>query len=123
MNTISAVTISDPITATVGENIRLQCSVDITPTPLPQNTPFPTFDWYFGRTNTSLPSGATVSNVTKNGKTYTSTLQFSPLLVSHAGMYTCRLGGNASRVAAANTNISEHMHAPLCCGVIYTAVM
>ena len=37
-----------------------------------------------------------------SGNTYTSTLQFSPLRESHAGMYTCRLGGNA-RLASSTT--------------------
>ena len=82
----------------------LECSVDITTDPLPQNVPFPTFEWFFDSTNTSLPSGVTVSDVTNSGNTYTSILQFSPLLVSHTGMYTCRFGDN--RRLAANTMIT-----------------
>ena len=82
----------------------LKCSSTITPNPLPDNVSSPKFEWFFGPTNTSLPSGVTVSNVTNSGNTYTSTLQFSPLQESYAGMYTCRLGGNQR--LAANTMIT-----------------
>ena len=94
---IGAVSVSPAgtTTTTVGENFNLQCSVDITPNPLPENVPTPSFEWFFGSNNASLPSGVTVSSVTSSGNTYTSTLQFSPLQESYAGMYTCRLGGNA----------------------------
>ena len=89
-------------TGTAGELFTLECSADI----LTQtDTPFPTFEWFFCLTNTSLPSGVTVSNVTNSGNTYTSTLQFSPLQGSHAGMYTCRLGGNER--LAVNSMISK----------------
>ena len=93
---IGTVTISPATsTGTVGEPFAVECSVDITPNPLPQNVPTPSFEWFFGGlTNTSLPSGVTVSDVTNSGNTYTSTLQFSPLTQCHEGMYTCRLGGN-----------------------------
>ena len=56
----------------------------------------PNFDWFFGPNNASLPSGVTpMATVMGSGNTYSSTLQFSPLQQSHAGMYTCRLGSNA----------------------------
>ena len=88
-----------PITATDGKTFTLECSADIAPSPLPQNTSSPTLEWYYGPTNASLPSGVTVSNETISDNTYTSTLLFSPLQGFHAGMYTCRLRGN-KRLAA-----------------------
>ena len=90
---ISAVIISPsgPITGTAGETFTLECSADIM---TQSDSPSPTYEWFFGLTNTSLPSGVTVSNVTNSSNIYTSTLQFSPLQESHAGVYTCRLGGN-----------------------------
>ena len=85
---------------TAGEtSFILECSATITPNSLPVNVPSPTFEWFYNLTNTSLPSGVTASYVTNNGNTYISTLYFSPLQESHAGMYTCRLGGN-ERLAA-----------------------
>ena len=58
--------------------------------------PVPTIDWFFGPNNASLPSGVTlIATVMDSGNTYSSTLQFSPLQQSHAGMYKCRLGSNA----------------------------
>ena len=91
---ISAVTISPsgPSTGTAGETFTLECSADIM---TQSDSPSPTFEWFFGPTNTSLPSGVTVSDVANSGNTYTSTLQFSPLRESDPGIYTCRLGGNA----------------------------
>ena len=99
-----AISPSDSSARIVGQDFTLECPVDISPNPLPDNVPSPSFEWFFGPTNTSLPSGVMVSDVPNSGNTYTSTLQFSPLLVSHAGMYTCRLGGNAR--LAANTMIN-----------------
>ena len=78
-------------------------SVDITPDPLPENVPNPSFQWFFGPTNSSLPSGVTVFDVRKSDNTYTSMLQFSPQILTHTGMFTCRLGGNER--LAANTTI------------------
>ena len=80
---------SGPITATVGEPVTLQCSADITPNPLPLNTPFPTFEWFFGATNDLLSS-----TTTSSGNAYTSTLQIAMVGESDEGMYTCRLRGN-----------------------------
>ena len=96
-------------TRTVGENFNLQCSVDITPNPLPENVPTPIFEWFFGSDNVSLPSGVTASQLTSSGNTYTSTLQFSLLQESHGGMYTCRLGGNP-RLANNNMIIVNGMN-------------
>ena len=81
------------ITGFAENNINVMCStvISFSPLPPPQDV---IFEWFFDQTNSSLPSGVTISNVTNNGSNYTSTLQFSPLLPSHAGLYTCRLGGN-----------------------------
>ena len=91
--TISPVT---SVTRGAGENLSLECSVEIIPNPLPQNVPSPTIEWFFGPNNGSLPPGVTpMATVMGSGNSYNSTLQFSPLQQSHAGMYTCRLGSNA----------------------------
>ena len=60
------------------------------------DVPSPNFQWSFDG-STSLPSGVTamptvMSSSNSTSETYSSTLQFSPLSQSHAGMYTCRLG-------------------------------
>jgi hypothetical protein len=60
------------------------------------DVPSPNFQWSFGG-STSLPSGVTamptvMSSSNSTSETFTSTLQFSLLSQSHAGMYTCRLG-------------------------------
>ena len=83
-----------------GETVSLTCSATLVdPVPLPTNVPCPTFEWFFGpNSNASLPSGVNPrSNV--SGYTFTSTLQFSPLNESHAGMYTCRIRTGAGRLA------------------------
>ena len=86
-------------------NFKLECSAVITPNPLPFNVPHPTFEWFFGTNNSSLPYyGISVSSVSRSGNNYKSSLQFSPLSQSHAGMYTCRLGGNA--LLAARTTLT-----------------
>lgn len=107
---IGAVSVSPAgtTTTTAGDNFNLQCSVDIIPNPLPENVPTPSFDWFFGSNNASLPSGVTVTPLTSSGNTYTSTLQFSLLQESHGGMYTCRLAGNP-RLANNNTIIVSGM--------------
>ena len=75
----------------------LNCSATLfQPASLPSNVPSPNFLWSFDD-STSLPSGVTamptvMSSSNSNSETYTSTLQFSRLSQSHAGMYTCQLG-------------------------------
>jgi hypothetical protein len=83
---------------TAGErDYSLTCSSTLfDPDHLPSGVPSPNFQWSFGGSS-SLPSGVTamptvMSSSNSNSETYTSTLQFSPLSQSHAGMYTCRLG-------------------------------
>ena len=82
------------IASTAGKNFTLECSAVITPNPLPKNVSYPSFEWFYGPNNLSLPLNISVSNVSRSGDSYISNLQFSPLSQSHAGMYTCRLGSN-----------------------------
>ena len=95
---------SVPDTGTAGKMFTLNCSVDILPIPLSEDVPSPSFEWFYGPTNTSLPSGVTVSNVTKSGNIHISALHFFPLQLSHAEMYTCRFGSNER--LAANTMVT-----------------
>ena len=91
---------STPTTVTVGQSVYLQCSVDITPHPLPAGTSTPEFEWLFGQTfNQPL-----TSITTNSGSTYTSTLQLTSVSESDGGMYTCRLRGNHR--TAVNTTVS-----------------
>ena len=92
---IGAIEVRPAVTKIAGSQFEIQCLVAITPDPLPENVPFPYFEWFFGDpSNNSLPGGINVGNMTKNGSIYTSVLHFSPLHVSHNGTYTCRLRGN-----------------------------
>ena len=100
---IGEVTVSSSVLVNHAQPFELVCSVDIDLSQAVGDVPSPTFEWFFGRRNASIPSGARVTDPTKKGKTYTSILQFSPLHQSHAGLYTCRLGGNVR--LAANSRI------------------
>lgn len=92
-------------TKSAGEiDFTLNCSAQITPDPLPTNVPPPSFQWFFGPGNATLPCGVTVSNVANRGNNYTSTLHFPFLQEHHSGTYTCRLGGNER--LAVNSNIT-----------------
>ena len=90
---------SGNINKSVGSSFTLNCSVVFTANVLPQNIPFPTIEWSYSDTTrststSSLPSDVTVADVIRIGDTYISSLQFSALLESHAGIYTCQVGGN-----------------------------
>ena len=101
---------SNGVTGTAGDqNVTIDCSADITPNPLPKDVSPPSFEWFYGPNNTSLPSSVTVSNVTNSGNTYTSTLQFSPLQLYHAGTYICRLGGNERLAASTMITVDQSM--------------
>ena len=118
---IGAISISRHNLSNTANGEIILCSAEIFHNPLPENVSYPSFEWFFGPTNSSLQSDVTVSNVTQRGNSYYSSLQFSPLLPHHAGMYTCRLGGN-ERLAATiyvegntiqlqyNTHIIAHSH-------------
>ena len=97
------VSTSAPIIGFAGNSITLMCSAVISTSPLPPSQDV-IFEWFFDPENYSLPSGVTVSNVTNSSNTYTSTLQFSPLLPSHSGLYTCQFGGN--KKLERNTTVS-----------------
>ena len=89
---------STPVIVTAGETVNLQCSVDITPHPLPAGTSTPEFEWLFCQTfNQPL-----TSTITNSGITYSSTLQLTSVSESDGGMYTCRLRGN-HRTAVSTT--------------------
>ena len=97
---VSVVTTSPSVAATprtVGDNFTLMCQTDITPSPPLEDV---TFEWFFGPDNSSLPSNVTVSDVTNTGNTYANTLQFSPILLSHVGMYVCRLWNYSTQTAS-----------------------
>ena len=108
---IGAVTIlpSGPIIETSQKPFHLNCSFDLSSNSLPQNVSAPNLVWLFNSTNTSLPHGAIMSNMSNMSDmssgsiTYTRTLFFSPLLESHMGTYTCQIEGNKRQ--SANTSI------------------
>jgi hypothetical protein len=69
-----------------------------------------TFEWFFGPDNSALPSGVMVSDMIKSGNTYSTSLDFSPLSLSHSGMYTCRLWNYSTQAASANITVfSKHL--------------
>ena len=87
---VSGISPFTPATVTAGQTVNLQCSVDITPHPLPANTSTPEFEWFFGQTfNSPL-----TSTTTNRSSTYSSTLQLTSVSESDGGKYTCRLRGN-----------------------------
>ena len=106
---IGEVTISptSSMNSVAGENLILECSSNVNP--LPENLTPPSFDWLFGPSNASLLTDAISIATMLGSNTYISTLQFSPLSQSHAGMYTCRLGGN-ERLAAIVTVTVNGIH-------------
>ena len=89
------ITPAGSINTIAGDTYELICSITIG---LNCTVTDVNFDWFYGPNgNGSLPSSLTptiISNCNSTSETFTSTLQFSPLNQSHAGMYTCRLGGN-----------------------------
>ena len=109
------VSISSSGSSIIGESYSLICTATLVdPVPLPSDVPPPTFEWFFGLNGSvSLSSGvipmATITASSNNSIsiTYTSTLQFSPLIQSHAGMYMCRLGAGSlvnSTIVTVNGN-------------------
>ena len=95
---------SGPNNATAGKPFSLECSATIGPHPLPQNVPFPWFEWFFGLNREPLSNNVMISStVMRDGHTYASFLNFPSLLESHSGLFTCQLGGNER--LAANTTV------------------
>ena len=98
------VAISSSGSGIIGESYSLTCTaILVDPVPPPSDVPPLTFEWFFGLNGSiSLSSGVPMATVTVTASsnnsiniTYTSTLEFSPLIQSHAGMYTCRLGAGS----------------------------
>ena len=83
----------------------------MSPYPLPDNVKPPTFEWIHDTANEILPSvSVTPSNTTTSSATYSNILQFSPLLVSHSGIYRCKVGGNELLQAIATLDVTgEHL--------------
>ena len=96
---VGPLNISEPTTGIFGETITITCSVEFVPhRPSAADVDF---EWFFGPDNSTLPSDVIKSNIIKEGRTCSSTLHFSPLLSTHAGIYTCHfvyyaIGGNKS---------------------------
>ena len=91
INTIT-VSLTAPVTGFAGNCLSLICSSVISFFPPPRDM---IFEWFFGPNgNSSLPTGVITPDVTNISSNYTSTLEFSPLLPIHAGLYTCQFGGN-----------------------------
>ena len=86
-----SITPSASLTAFAGQTVTLQCSVVITPHPLPANSATPEFEWFFGQT---FNQPLTPTTNTNSGGTYTSTYSITSAMESDEGMYTCRLRGN-----------------------------
>ena len=97
----------------VGEEFSLTCSATLTVIRDSQQSsdiPSSPFEWFFGPNNASLPSGV-IPVAINNGDTYTSTLQFFPLIQSHAGKYTCRLGAGRLLVNSIMVTVNGiHFH-------------
>ena len=129
-------TISSSVPSDCTQPFSLVCSVEINDRRASGagSTPSPTFEWFFGPNgNTSLPSGLTtllssISSSSVASTTYSSSLQFPrPPLRSHAGNYTCRVGGNSKLVAntwisVADGSMSQASTSASCNVVIATTV-
>ena len=106
-------TISSSVPSDCTQPFSLVCSVEINDGRKSGagNTPSPTFEWFFDPNgNTSLPSGLTtiLSSISAASTIYSSSLQFPrPPLHSHAGNYTCRVGGNSKLVATARISVAD----------------
>ena len=98
----SSVTISlSGNSSTAGETYSLTCSATLVPNRNPSLPDadiiplLPTFEWWFFSLSGNDPLLIPTETVLNDG-TFTSTLQFSPLIsLSHSGNYTCRLGAGS----------------------------
>ena len=98
-----SISLPAPLTQYAGTRSSLMCSSTISFNPPPEDV---IFEWFYGPNgNSSLPPGVTTSATMNNSSTYTSTLEFSPLLPSHAGKYTCRLGDNQNLQETAEISV------------------
>lgn len=99
-------TAGDDFTGTAGDNITLTCLANITITNVAQTNDV-TFEWFFNNSIwSSLPPGVTVLDVSRKDSVYSSTLQFSPLTLPHAGMYMCRLWKSSTQMASAKITVN-----------------
>ena len=94
---VGPLSISESTTGNLGDTITITCSTEFVPNPPPVADV--SFGWFFGSENSTLPTDVIKSRITKNcyNSTCSSTLWFSPLLSTHAGIYTCHfyvIGGN-----------------------------
>ena len=95
-----SITPSAPSTAPAGQTVDLQCSVVITPHPLPADTSTPVFEWF-------LDNQPLSSTTTNNDSTYTSIYSFTPVRESDGGIYTCRLRGNQRTAISVNVTVGH----------------
>lgn len=101
-----SLSISDPGSENliVGMNVTLECNVVV----IVKDAPKPVVEWSYNNASMSLPSGVTELDAVHTGDAYVSTLRFSPLQASHAGMYTCRLGDNSKPSASISVSTSMY---------------
>ena len=98
---IGAISISPagPIIKASQESFSLNCSLPFS-NPLPQGVSTPKLEWFFNSANSIFPHGVMMSNTTSmTGNVSISSLNFSPLLESHTGIYMCQIEGNGRQVA------------------------
>ena len=89
-----------PIIKTSQESFSLNCSLHLSSNSLPQGVPAPNLVWFFNSINSSFSHGVMMSNTMNiTGNTYIHSLNFSPMLESHTGMYTCQIKGNGRQAA------------------------
>ena len=116
----TAVTHSGPLVAG-SSDLSLTCTVSETIQGL---TGLPSAVWLMADT-TPLTSGEdniTITNETSTGgRTVVSTLSFSPLLTSHAGLYHCQARVHSPAVAGDITQDSSHITVNVTCELSLTS--
>ena len=114
----TAVTHSGPLVAG-SSDLSLTCTVSETIQGL---TELPSAVWLMADT-TPLTSGEdyiTINNTFTNDTTVVSTLSFSPLLTSHAGLYHCQARLHSPAVAGDITQDSSHITVNVTCELSHT---
>ena len=100
---ITTETTRNVFTGTAGDDITLTCSVNITNVTQPDDV---YFEWLLDSTQYSLPPDVMMLNESMHDSTYSSTLQFYPLSLSHEGMYTCQLWNYETHTANASITVN-----------------